>query len=252
MVQVGNEQDEENEKQVKCEKEDKDDYDSHVVMPMLNSLEYHSSGSESDYSGADGEDACAPKEEMAATWDLLDPFLFPIIYESTLTLRNGEFEEVPCAPESREVGIDQSFCWLPSEFKVSEDGKSTKILSYINNLSLPGQDVLMHPILENVFTKLVPSFNHLLADLAAGSWRRKRCQGRYPLFTMDDEPFATRWKPPYISALGNIQGKTLAVVTRMVEIRLTPAEPAYNSHDWHVDGVAVCLKYLSGLFSTIS
>ncbi|KAK6336709.1 hypothetical protein TWF718_009500 [Orbilia javanica] len=62
-------------------------------------------------------------------------------------------------------GWSKKFCWLPSEFEVSPDGKSTKIASYINNLNGPGQKELFHPILEKIFSKFVPMFNHLLADL---------------------------------------------------------------------------------------
>ncbi|KAF3254651.1 hypothetical protein TWF217_006866 [Orbilia oligospora] len=64
-------------------------------------------------------------------------------------------------------GWSTKFCWLPSLFQVSPDGKSTKIKSYINNLSTPQQKELFYPILEKIFTKFVPMFNHVLADLAS-------------------------------------------------------------------------------------
>lgn len=65
-------------------------------------------------------------------------------------------------------GWSTKFCWLPSLFEVSPDGQSTKIRSYINNLSTPEQKQQFYPILEKIFTKFVPMFNHLLADLAGG------------------------------------------------------------------------------------
>ncbi|KAK6526060.1 hypothetical protein TWF281_011099 [Arthrobotrys megalospora] len=240
VTQVGKEQDEEDNEQTKPGEKAEYRYSVssqtlHGYEHTLDGYEYNYSGPDDDDSDADGEDADAP---MAATWDLLDPFLFPVIYYSTLTLDNGEFESIPGAPGFRDEGVDQYFCWLPSEFKVSEDGNSTKIASYINNLSLPGHDVLMHPILENVFTKLVPAFNHVLADLADRSWCRKRCPGTNPLYCMDSDSFVHRWAPPNITAARNIHGKTLAVVTRMIEIKLTPAEPTHSSRDWHVDGMA--------------
>ncbi|KAF3202961.1 hypothetical protein TWF679_010600 [Orbilia oligospora] len=71
-------------------------------------------------------------------------------------------------------GWSKKFCWLPSEFEVSADGTSTKISSYINNLNGPGQKELFYPILEKIFSKFVPMFNHLLADLNENSHRRFR------------------------------------------------------------------------------
>ncbi|KAK6525657.1 hypothetical protein TWF281_010710 [Arthrobotrys megalospora] len=84
------------------------------------------------------------------------------------------FRRNPSKSERRMNGYSKKFCWLPSEFEVSADGKSTKIASYINNLSEPGQQELFYPILERVFTKFVPMFNHLLADLAQGNHTRHR------------------------------------------------------------------------------
>ncbi|RVD89867.1 uncharacterized protein DFL_000855 [Arthrobotrys flagrans] len=74
-------------------------------------------------------------------------------------------------------GFSKKFCWLPSEFEVSADGKSTKIASYINNLNGPGQQELFYPILEKIFSKFVPMFNHLLADLKENNYRRHRSRG---------------------------------------------------------------------------
>ncbi|KAK6512804.1 hypothetical protein TWF506_008970 [Arthrobotrys conoides] len=71
-------------------------------------------------------------------------------------------------------GWSKKFCWLPSEFEVSADGTSTKIASYINNLYGPGQQELFYPILEKIFSKFVPMFNHLLADLNENNHHRYR------------------------------------------------------------------------------
>ncbi|KAF3087185.1 hypothetical protein TWF569_003729 [Orbilia oligospora] len=71
-------------------------------------------------------------------------------------------------------GWSKKFCWLPSEFEVSADGTSTKISSYINNLNGPGQKELFYPILEKIFSKFVPMFNHLLADLNGNNHHRFR------------------------------------------------------------------------------
>ncbi|KAF3286825.1 hypothetical protein TWF970_008664 [Orbilia oligospora] len=101
--------------------------------------------------------------------DLINPSWWPIVYGRTL-LPNGETITRPFESESESKskyskGWSTGFCWLPSEFKISPDGKSTSIESYINNLTDPEQQKLFHPILEEVFTQFIPLFNHVLADL---------------------------------------------------------------------------------------
>ncbi|KAF3089608.1 hypothetical protein TWF102_009607 [Orbilia oligospora] len=103
--------------------------------------------------------------------DLIHPSWWPIVYGRTL-LPNGETITCPFESESKSESKSQcskgwstGFCWLPSEFKISPDGKSTSIESYINNLTDPEQQKLFHPILEEVFTQFIPLFNHVLADL---------------------------------------------------------------------------------------
>ncbi|KAK6505703.1 hypothetical protein TWF481_007595 [Arthrobotrys musiformis] len=107
--------------------------------------------------------------------DVLDPSIYPIIYKKT-TLNDGtviEYAPYPIDEEARTT--HPNFCWLPSEFTVSKDGKSTKIASYINNLSLPSEEKTFHPILEKVFTAFVPLFNHVLAETERQAWVESRC-----------------------------------------------------------------------------
>ncbi|KAK6345805.1 hypothetical protein TWF730_010148 [Orbilia blumenaviensis] len=104
-------------------------------------------------------------------FNLVHPSLWPIIYDRTLST-NGE--SIQCPKKSTvfyDPGTDgwsTRFCWLPSEFKVSRDGK-TKITSYINNLSKPEEKRLFYPIIERIFDRFVPMFSHLLSDLAEGN-----------------------------------------------------------------------------------
>ncbi|KAF3207454.1 hypothetical protein TWF191_001031 [Orbilia oligospora] len=81
------------------------------------------------------------------------------------------------------------FCWLPSEFQISEEGK-VKIASYINNLATEKQQELFYPILQKIFEGFVPLFNHVLADLREGKGeiRRVRWDSGYSPENKDDQP----------------------------------------------------------------
>ncbi|KAF3920233.1 hypothetical protein AA313_de0207266 [Arthrobotrys entomopaga] len=125
--------------------------------------------------------------------DLVHPSLWPVIYDRSINIDDGQpikcpqEANIPANPDSDYSddsdsdedaneqddrlalnGWSRKFCWLPSEFTVAPDRQSTKITSYINNLSTADQKELFYPILERIFTKFVPMFNHLLADLASG------------------------------------------------------------------------------------
>ncbi|KAF3181110.1 hypothetical protein TWF788_006611 [Orbilia oligospora] len=101
--------------------------------------------------------------------DLVHPSWWPIIYGRSKSI-NGATIEAPTFQDDEWWGDDirydvsRRFCWLPSEFEISSERKTT-IASYINNLALPEQSEIFHPILENIFSKFVPLFNHILGDL---------------------------------------------------------------------------------------
>ncbi|KAK6331465.1 hypothetical protein TWF730_004547 [Orbilia blumenaviensis] len=125
--------------------------------------------------------------------DLVHPSLWPIIYGRSISLEDGKIITAPLEarrtsettfesdyPDSDDSETSEAstysdkFCWLPSEFKISSDGKETKIASYINNLSSMEQQDLFYPILEKLFTHFVPLFNHVLADLSRSQHRYLR------------------------------------------------------------------------------
>ncbi|EPS38527.1 hypothetical protein H072_7739 [Dactylellina haptotyla CBS 200.50] len=107
--------------------------------------------------------------------DLVHPSLWPIIYGRSVSIENGETIKVPKETMQDKEGFSKRFCWLPSEFEISSDGKETKIASYINNLAeSEDQKALFYPILEKIFTKFVPLFNHVLGDLRMGKHDLKR------------------------------------------------------------------------------
>ncbi|KAK6357559.1 hypothetical protein TWF718_001867 [Orbilia javanica] len=115
------------------------------------------------------------------TWDSVNPSLWPIIYGRTID-SNGEIIQPPAIagpPPTTHLTeshlgrpsitkqYSHKFCWLPSEFEISNDGK-VKIASYINNLAMQNQQDLFYPILKRIFEGFVPLFNHVLADLREG------------------------------------------------------------------------------------
>ncbi|KAF3192895.1 hypothetical protein TWF225_011683 [Orbilia oligospora] len=127
---------------------------------------------------------------------LLNPSMYPVVYNKTLIFKNGELQTVKPPRNLSEEKYSTESCWLPTDFEISPDGKSTKILSYINNLSNPGQGELFHPILERVFTGFVPLFDHLLAEMAEDGWRKSRCEKRDFTKGYDGYPNASaRHKP---------------------------------------------------------
>ncbi|KAK6524537.1 hypothetical protein TWF281_011443 [Arthrobotrys megalospora] len=172
--------------------------------------------------------------------DLLDPHMYPIVYGSTLYTEDldGSFELVPKPGFFDDEHLDDDTCWLPTEYEVAEDGQSTKIHSYINNLALPGQSKLLHPFFETIFTGFIPSFNHVLADSDRYPWRK----GWQPpeTYTEINKKYAAKhlWTPPEISSAHKLEGKTLNIVTRLINIEVTPDRPVYDARDWHTDGMA--------------
>ncbi|KAK6331309.1 hypothetical protein TWF730_004394 [Orbilia blumenaviensis] len=115
--------------------------------------------------------------------DLVHPSLWPVIYGRSISIIDGKPIELP------ESAIDDSysdtFCWLPSEFEIGTDGK-VKIGSYINNLSTAEQQKLFYPILERIFQRFVPLFNHVLGDLERNFHHFTRVDSPYG-YTHDSE-----------------------------------------------------------------
>ncbi|KAF3083612.1 hypothetical protein TWF569_010110 [Orbilia oligospora] len=183
--------------------------------------------------------------------DLLDPTIYPIIYDETLSRNQTHYQKVTAVTlpslecrqvhgvsiaeqeEIQKLGLDTFFSWLPSEFEVSPSTGATKIVSYINNLTLPGQDVIFHPLLEKVFSGTVKAFNHVLADLDRRVYNIKKRDD-------DAERFMHKWSSPVISKNRSLEGKTVKVVVRMVQIDLDPKKVRYMyaGGEWRVEGMA--------------
>ncbi|KAF3914357.1 hypothetical protein AA313_de0209110 [Arthrobotrys entomopaga] len=103
--------------------------------------------------------------------DLVHPSLWPVIYGRSISLTDGKPIRLP--EDAEDDSFSDKYCWLPSEFEINKDGK-VRIASYINNLTSPEQTKLFYPILERIFERFVPLFNHVLGDLNREFYLQKR------------------------------------------------------------------------------
>ncbi|KAF3315923.1 hypothetical protein TWF173_003118 [Orbilia oligospora] len=133
-----------------------------------------------------------PTHQWAGIGCLLEPSMYPIAYNQTLTFKNGEFTKISPPDGYRVKDYDHAYCWLPSELDISKDGKRTKIVSYINNLSKPEEEELFYPLLQTIFTNFIPLFDHCLAEMAEGIWHQSRCKV-YRHLTKDRSDNSTDW-----------------------------------------------------------
>ncbi|KAG1814000.1 uncharacterized protein BJ212DRAFT_387905 [Suillus subaureus] len=122
----------------------------------------------------------AHREGDELTRHIIDPYLHPLIYGRTLAYnlaREGFLrpELVPDTTDSTSPDfLSQKFACLPCDFLISQDG-TAKALSYINNLH-PCYSTLYHHF-EELLSKCVPMFEHVLTDLHADNPNKERIQG---------------------------------------------------------------------------
>ncbi|KAJ3065188.1 hypothetical protein HDU99_004248, partial [Rhizoclosmatium hyalinum] len=118
--------------------------------------------------------------------------------------------------------FSRNFQWLPSEFKVKEDG-SVDIKSYINNLNSRHHPELQEAI-KSVFEIMVPMF-----ELALGS--------------LETEPLSREMKKDFQAPTDfkfrthSLSGRTVQVIVKMANVHLTPEKPAFNGGRWHLEGM---------------
>ncbi|KAG9083188.1 hypothetical protein FRC06_004664 [Ceratobasidium sp. 370] len=112
--------------------------------------------------------------------DLVHPSLYPIVYGRTLAYPDGSTDrdatklkpipppDLPTAagsywPREENYSISQKFQWLPTDFVVSDDGKTVKSVSYINNLN-PDQHAGLHTTIGELIGAFLPLFERVLTD----------------------------------------------------------------------------------------
>ncbi|KAF8601401.1 hypothetical protein BDV93DRAFT_608140 [Ceratobasidium sp. AG-I] len=232
--------------------------------------------------------------------DLVHPSLYPILYGRTLAYpddsddRDPSMLEVipipPLSPTDTNPGwyrrrdpnyhISLRFQWLPTDFQVSEDGKSVKSLGYINNLH-PDEHAELHKTIEELVGMYIPLFehtltdsiyrNHVIPDRVSNSYGAEDPDSSEP----DYEDFEDRdeydsacdeWDKRRIIHAPDIihdyvpgslekrkvwyglAGKKIQVIVKLANIYLTPESPEYTGGSWHVEGMSNESIVVSGIY----
>ncbi|KAJ2814727.1 hypothetical protein FBU31_007184, partial [Coemansia sp. 'formosensis'] len=228
--------------------------------------------------------------------NLIDPSLYPLVYgrswlhrepstspQASLTLDTlGElpgslegWRQVQWAPDAlksdyylpvinkKQVSYASGkFSWLPSEFRVDDNGAVT-IESYINNLH-PVRHAALYPIIATVFSKFLPLLEQVLTDLVhprkpgvefnlydCYEYERPEPErGRRPYNEYLEElecwhkdaaykvpqpkPFVVPARPinPY-----SLCGRRLQAIVQMSNIELPSKKSSYGGKGWSVAGL---------------
>ncbi|KAI4522667.1 hypothetical protein K525DRAFT_268692 [Schizophyllum commune Loenen D] len=110
--------------------------------------------------------------------DLVHPSLYPLVYEKTLGKQPdgtiGTFDPpdpiLDKGPDDAEVlegYVSTRFQWLPSDFRVEEDGSVRLTSSYINDVP-PEYAPRLIPAIEHILARAVPLWERVLSDLRRG------------------------------------------------------------------------------------
>ncbi|KAJ2872882.1 hypothetical protein GGH93_003661 [Coemansia aciculifera] len=211
---------------------------------------------------------------------LIDPSLFPLIYRKSwlcrrtsstpqTVLKLGESVEFPGSldgwrktlniTEDREsdyyipTGVwpydsysSDNFSWLPSEFRVDDNGDVT-IESYINNLH-PVKHAALYPIIASIFSKFLPLLEQVVTDLVYP--RQPRVKPDWNKYYESDKPLPNKdgeeaklWKrcatfvhprpEPFVAPARpvipyKLSGRRLQAFVKMSNIELTSERSRYG------------------------
>ncbi|CAE6506771.1 unnamed protein product [Rhizoctonia solani] len=234
--------------------------------------------------------------------DLVHPSLYPIVYGRTLSYPEDSDDRSPAAlqlrlnpptDESRSLRswrslnnyfvISNRFQWLPTDFAVSEDGKSVRAVSYINNLH-PLKHAELYETIEGIIAAYIPLFERVLTDsiplngvVPARTHNDYsydedgyRPEPDYEDYPDDDDEYDRvyrEWEEgrpivaPFIREGGYqpgslekrsirypLGGRTIQVIVKLANIHLTPENPKYNGGSWHVEGMLNEAIAASGIY----
>ncbi|KAG9124132.1 hypothetical protein FRC07_012717 [Ceratobasidium sp. 392] len=231
--------------------------------------------------------------------DLVHPSLYPIVYGRTLAYPEGSTDHDPAKlqpipppplPNPDATGmwarednyhVSQKFQWLPTDFIVSDDGKSVKSVSYINNLH-PDQHADLHTAVEGLIGAFVPLFERVLTDsIPSNKAVPKRTDNSYSYdegyksepdyedYENEEEyekvhdewsknrPIQLPDVPPQGYVMGSLEkrntwyslsGRTIQVIVKLANIHLTPEKPEYGGGSWHVEGMSNEAIAASGIY----
>ncbi|OAJ39247.1 hypothetical protein BDEG_23109 [Batrachochytrium dendrobatidis JEL423] len=202
--------------------------------------------------------------------NLIDASMYSVVYGQTmiapLRIRLKYTTMVPCdiLLSTRLVSdmpiidgdskfISRKFQWLPSEFRVEQDGSVT-INSYINNLN-PIWHRDMYKCIAKIFKCFVPMFESLFRTMDPMFKYiniRNGTKGYEPPSQSDHDdmqPDTRVIRPVYVPILPkhfeskyesakpvSLRGRNLQVIVKLTNIQLTPSKPKYDEGNWHIEG----------------
>ncbi|KAJ2085393.1 hypothetical protein GGI16_006799, partial [Coemansia sp. S142-1] len=166
-----------------------------------------------------------------------------------------------------------NFCWLPSEFRVDDNGAVT-IESYVNNLH-PVKHAVLYPIIASIFSKFLPLLEQVVTDLVhprkpgvklclyecyKHDSLEPECYGRPNLDYYEElrcwkedasyvdpqpKPFVAPKRPisPY-----KLRGRRLQAIVKMDSIELSLKNLSYSDECWKVVGLANERIIATGVF----
>ncbi|KEP48077.1 DUF4246 family protein [Rhizoctonia solani 123E] len=232
--------------------------------------------------------------------DLVHPSLYPIVYGRTLSYPEDSDSRDPSTLAARlepppptkvhyltvsdktDYFLSKRFQWLPTDFNVSEDGKSVKSESYINNLH-PIEHAELHKATEDLVAAFLPLFERVLTDsIPENDVIPERTTGFYKYdddgypsppkyrdypngeaFEKDDREWEER-RPlvmPEVRRDGyepgklekreikyGLGGRIIQVIVKLANIYLTPENPEYPGGSWHVEGMKNEAIAASGIY----
>jgi Protein of unknown function (DUF4246) len=186
-------------------------------------------------------------------------------------IKEGAYRVIPIdvgKPHDRHLlswDVSQRFCWLPTDFDVSETGH-VSICSYINNLH-PVEHENLYPIIAEIFGKFLPLLEQVVTDVVyprlkprvpfdiAKLWTPVGVEPEdqnYP--TWDDyyeaheawraqnhfnEPQPGSFEiPDRPNVPHSLLDRRLQAIVKMSNILLTPENPEYQGGNWHVEAMA--------------
>ncbi|KAH9940099.1 uncharacterized protein BXZ73DRAFT_75713 [Epithele typhae] len=165
----------------------------------------------------------------------------------------------------RAYAVSPAYQWLPTDFAVSADGNATA-LGYINNVHPFRHRALYPAITSRVVARFVPMFERVLIDVLyppskptknVGDWY-KHIEASAPPWEPKDTYYKRRaewarihewlhvpepeaFAPPSADNPRfefSLRGRTIQVVIKHTEVRLTPEDSTYPGDVWHVEGMA--------------
>ncbi|KAF8601415.1 hypothetical protein BDV93DRAFT_495817 [Ceratobasidium sp. AG-I] len=229
--------------------------------------------------------------------DLVHPSLYPIVYGRTLAYPEGSNDRDPSVlaavpspplspmdpelwrwrdhPQAPNYHISRQFQWLPTDFQVSEDGKSAKSLGYINNLH-PDEHNELHKVVEELVGAYVPLFERALTDSVyendavpgrvLNGYNCKYPESDRPRYSEFDNAEYKEWDSKRTILVPDIvhdyvpgslekrevwyglADKKIQVIVKLANIYLTPGHPEYPGGSWHIEGMSNESIAISGIY----